>query len=191
MMDSFIFPGLTTRVVFGAGTMGRVEEEVRRLGHDKALVLSTPHQQADAEKLAESLRGLAVGIFPGAVMHTPVEVTDKALQAFRASSASAVVSLGGGSTTGLGKAIAVRTGADQVVIPTTYAGSEMTDILGETAAGEKTTRRSPDIRPETVIFQVLSEPAVAGRQSGARNAPRRNDHSQPNSDVLVVIGTAA
>ena len=63
MMDSFIFPGLTTRVVFGAGTMARVEEEVRRLGHDKALVLSTPHQKADAEKLAESLRGLAVRIF--------------------------------------------------------------------------------------------------------------------------------
>ena len=154
MMESFIFPGLTTRVVFGAGTMARVEEEVRRLGHDKALVLSTPHQKADAEKLAESLRGLGVGIFPGAVMHTPVEVTNSALQAFRASGASAVVSLGGGSTTGLGKAIAVRTGADQVVIPTTYAGSEMTDILGETAAGEKTTRRSPDIRPETVIYDV-------------------------------------
>jgi maleylacetate reductase len=70
MMDSFIFPGLATRVVFGAGTMARVEEEVRRLGHDKALVLSTPHQKADAEKLAESLRGLAVGIFPGAVTHS-------------------------------------------------------------------------------------------------------------------------
>jgi maleylacetate reductase len=76
------------------------------------------------------------------------------ISAFRASGATAVVSLGGGSTTGLGKAIAVRTGADQVVIPTTYAGSEMTDILGETAAGEKTTRRSPDIRPETVIYDV-------------------------------------
>ena len=154
MMDSFIFPGLTTRVIFGAGTMARAEEEVRRLGHDKVLVLSTPHQKADADKLAESLGGLAAGVFAGAVMHTPVEVTEKAVDAFRASGATAVVSLGGGSTTGLGKAIAVRTGADQVVIPTTYAGSEMTDILGETAAGEKTTRRSPDIRPETVIYDV-------------------------------------
>lgn len=154
MMDSFTFPGLTTRVIFGAGTMGRAEEEVRRLGHDKALVLSTPHQKADADKLADSLGGLAAGVFAGAVMHTPVEVTEKAVEAFRASGATAVVSLGGGSTTGLGKAIAVRTGADQVVIPTTYAGSEMTDILGETAAGEKTTRRSPDIRPETVIYDV-------------------------------------
>ena len=154
MMESFVFPGLTTRVVFGSGSRARAEEEVRRLGHDKALVLSTPHQKADAEKLAANLGGLAAGVFAGAVMHTPVDVTEKALDAFRASGATAVVSLGGGSTTGLGKAIAVRTGADQIVIPTTYAGSEMTDILGETAAGEKTTRRSPDIRPETVIYDV-------------------------------------
>jgi maleylacetate reductase len=153
-MDSFTFPGLTTRVIFGAGTMARAEEEVRRLGHEKVLVLSTPHQETDAENLAESLGGLAAGIFAGAVMHTPVEITEKAVDAFRASGASAIVSIGGASTTGLSKAIAVRTGADQVVIPTTYAGSEMTDILGETAAGEKTTRRTPDIRPETVIYDV-------------------------------------
>ena len=72
----------------------------------------------------------------------------------RAAGADCVVSLGGGSTIGLGKAIAVRTGADQVAVPTTYAGSEMTDILGETAAGRKTTRRDPAIRPETVIYDV-------------------------------------
>ncbi|MDQ0395772.1 maleylacetate reductase [Labrys monachus] len=154
MMQSFIFPGLTTRVVFGSGTTARAGDEVRRLGHDKVLVLSTPHQQADAERLAATLGELSAGIFAGAVMHTPLDVTQKAVDAFRSSGATAVVSLGGGSTTGLGKAIAVRTGADQVVIPTTYAGSEMTDILGETAAGEKTTRRSPDIRPETVIYDV-------------------------------------
>ncbi len=154
MMDSFVFPGLTTRVVFGSGTMASAGEEVRRLGHAKALVLATPHQKADAEQLAARLGDLSAGLFAGAVMHTPVEVTDEAVAAYRASGATAVVSLGGGSTTGLGKAIALRTGADQVVIPTTYAGSEMTDILGETANGEKTTRRSPDIRPETVIYDV-------------------------------------
>jgi len=154
MMDSFTFPGLSTRVVFGSGTIARAAEEVRRLGHDKVFVLSTQHQSDDAERLAQSLGDLSAGVFSGAVMHTPVEVTEQAIEVFRASGAGAVVSLGGGSTTGLGKAIAVRTRADQLVIPTTYAGSEMTDILGETANGEKTTRRSPDIRPETVIYDV-------------------------------------
>jgi maleylacetate reductase len=87
-------------------------------------------------------------------MHTPAEVTEAAVEAYRDAAADCVVSLGGGSTTGLGKAIATRTGADQVVIPTTYAGSEMTDILGETKDGEKTTRRDASIRPEVVIYDV-------------------------------------
>lgn len=154
MMRPFTFPGLTSRVIFGSGTLAQVPDEVRRLGHARALVLSTPHQRAEAEALAERLGPLAAGVFAGAAMHTPVDVTEKALAAYRASGATCVVSLGGGSTTGLGKAIAVRTGADQVVIPTTYAGSEMTDILGETEGGRKTTRRAPEIRPETVIYDV-------------------------------------
>ena len=154
MTQPFVFPGLTTRVVFGHGTLAQVPDEVARLGHSRALVLSTPHQKAEAEALAARLGDKAAGVFAGAAMHTPVEVTEEAVAAFRAAGADCVVSLGGGSTTGLGKAIAVRTGADQVVIPTTYAGSEMTDILGETTGGEKTTRRDPAIRPEVVVYDV-------------------------------------
>ncbi|MFN6979401.1 MAG: iron-containing alcohol dehydrogenase, partial [Gemmobacter sp.] len=134
-MEPFVFPGLTTRVVFGHGTLGQTGEELDRLGHKAALVLATPHQKAEAEALATMLGQRAVGVFAGAAMHTPTDVTETALAAYRASGATAVVSLGGGSTIGLGKAIAVRTGADQIAIPTTYAGSEMTDILGETAGG--------------------------------------------------------
>jgi maleylacetate reductase len=154
MTREFVFPGLATRVIFGSGTLAQVGAEVERLGHSRALVLSTPHQAEQAEALAESLGPKAAGVFAGAAMHTPTDVTETALAAYRAAGATCVVSLGGGSTTGLGKAIAVRCGADQVVIPTTYAGSEMTDILGETAGGEKTTRRDPAIRPEVVIYDV-------------------------------------
>ncbi|SFD53177.1 maleylacetate reductase [Roseivivax sediminis] len=154
MMDTFTFPGITQRVIFGSGTLTQTAEEVQRLGHDKALVLSGPNQRHAAEALAAQLGALSAGVFAGAAMHTPVEVTETAMAEFRASGATAVVGLGGGSTVGLAKAIAARSGADQVVIPTTYAGSEMTDILGETQGGEKTTRRSPDIRPETVIYDV-------------------------------------
>lgn len=172
MTRDFIFPGLTTRVIFGSGTLGQVGAEVKRLGHQRALILSTPHQRDQAQALADNLGPLSVGVFAGAAMHTPTDVTDTALGAYRASGATCVVSLGGGSTTGLGKAIAVRCGADQVVIPTTYAGSEMTDILGETADGAKTTRRDPAIRPEVVIYDVdltLSLP-VALTVTSALNA---------------------
>lgn len=150
----FVFPGLRSRVVFGPGSIAQTGDEIARLGRSRALVLSTPNQAADAEALAARLGVLTAGLFAEAAMHTPVEVTEKAIAAYRAAGADCVVSLGGGSTTGLGKAIATRTGADQIVIPTTYAGSEMTDILGETAGGEKTTRRDPSILPETVIYDV-------------------------------------
>ena len=87
-------------------------------------------------------------------MHTPVEVTDEAMAIVKRDGIDGTVAIGGGSTTGLGKAIALRTDLPQIVIPTTYAGSEMTNLLGETAGGEKKTLRDPKIRPETVIYDV-------------------------------------
>ncbi|KGF69492.1 Maleylacetate reductase [Hoeflea sp. BAL378] len=152
--DGFIFPGISTRVVFGSGTIARTSEEVERLGGSQALVLSTQNQADEARALADQLGALSAGTFSEAAMHTPVEVTERALDAFRQSKADCVVSIGGGSTIGLGKAIATRTGVDHIAIPTTYAGSEMTDILGETENGRKTTRRDASIRPETVIYDV-------------------------------------
>jgi maleylacetate reductase len=165
----FTFKGLPTRVVFGAGTLAEAGAEIERLGRRRALVLSTPGHAGAAERLAADLGSLAAGTFPGAVMHTPLEATEAALGAFAAAGADCVVALGGGSTIGLGKAIAVRTGADQLAVPTTYAGSEMTDILGETSGGRKTTRRDPAILPETVIYDValtLGLPAALTAASG-------------------------
>lgn len=65
-----------------------------------------------------------------------------------------VVSVGGGSAIGLGEATSLRTGLPRLAIPTTYAGSEMTPILGETRNGLKRTQRDPAILPATVIFDV-------------------------------------
>jgi maleylacetate reductase len=154
ILKGFTFPGINSRVIFGAGTIDQTAAEVSRLGRARALVLATPHQADQAQALSERLGPLAAGVFAQAAMHTPTDVTAQAVEAFKSAGADCVVAIGGGSTIGLGKAIATRTGADQVVIPTTYAGSEMTDILGETDQGQKTTRRDPSIRPETVIYDV-------------------------------------
>ena len=165
---NFVYNGHAARVIFGSGTLSQVPEEVRRLGR-RALVLSTPQQIGQARELAAKLRDLAVGVFAEAAMHTPVDVTDRALEAARATGADCTVALGGGSTTGLGKAIALRTDLPQIVIPTTYAGSEMTSILGETRDGAKKTVRDPKVLPETVVYDVdltLSLPASLSASSG-------------------------
>jgi maleylacetate reductase len=153
-MHPFVYTALPARVVFGQGTIGQVADEVRRLGCHRALVLSTPPQRSDAERLAAHLGDLAVGVFSGAVMHTPVEVTEQAMSLVRDLGADCVVAIGGGSTTGLGKAIALRTDLPQVVIPTTYAGSEATPILGETEGSRKATQRSLKVLPEVIVYDV-------------------------------------
>lgn len=166
---AFVYTSLPSRVIFGRGTVARLPEETERLGITRALVLSTPQQARAAEEFRARLGTRAAGTFSRATMHTPHEVTEDALTAVSALGADGVVSFGGGSTTGLGKAIALRTGLPQVAVPTTYAGSEVTPILGETKDGVKTTQRSPKVLPETVIYDVdltLSLPPKLSATSG-------------------------
>jgi maleylacetate reductase len=146
---NFIYTGLPTRVVFGRGKIREAASEANRLGIANPLVLTTPHQSETGSELAQALGGAH---WAGATMHTPVTETERALAFFHEQKTDGVVSLGGGSSTGLGKAIALRTDCPQLVIPTSYAGSEMTNILGETVDGAKTTRRDARIQPESVIY---------------------------------------
>ena len=154
MNHDFIYEALPTRVIFGQGKLQSLPQEVEKLGARKALVLSTPQQEAWARNVAELLGSAAAGVYSNATMHTPVEVSEEAVAYAKRVGADCVVALGGGSTTGLGKAIALRTGLPQIAVPTTYAGSEMTPILGETEKGVKTTQRQPVILPKTVIYDV-------------------------------------
>src|SRR3546814_17698940 len=87
-------------------------------------------------------------------MHTAGDVTEGALEVVVEARADCLITVGGGSTTGLGKALALRTGLPQIVVPTTYAGSEVTSLLGQTEDGVKTTLRDPAILPSTVIYDV-------------------------------------
>jgi alcohol dehydrogenase class IV len=157
------------RVVFGSGTLASLGAEIERMGLRSVLVLATPQQEAKAQAIAASIGERSVGVFAGAVMHTPVGVTEEALAVVRDRGADGLLAVGGGSTTGLGKAIALRTDLPQIVLPTTYAGSEMTPILGETKDGVKTTQRTPKVLPEVVIYDVdltLGLPPTIAAASG-------------------------
>jgi alcohol dehydrogenase class IV len=153
-VGAFVYQPPPQRILFGSGTLARLPDEVDRLGIKRALVLSTGGRKAEAEGVTGLLGPRSAGIFAGARMHTPVEVTDAALKAIVEAGADGTIAIGGGSTTGLGKAIALRTGLKQIAVPTTYAGSEMTDILGETAEGVKRTVRDPKVLPQTVLYDV-------------------------------------
>jgi maleylacetate reductase len=149
---SFAAQFAPVRVRFGAGIRRQASEEVARLGCRRALVLSTPQQADAAMELAQEIGDAAVGVYTRAAMHTPVNVTEDAVAHARSLRADCLVAIGGGSTTGLGKAIALRTDLPQIVIPTTYAGSEATNILGQTENGIKTTMTDPKVQPEVILY---------------------------------------
>src|ERR1700761_5387271 len=168
-MTPFSYTSLPSRVIFGSGTVAGLGDEIKRLGCSRALILSTPQQEAEAKALAGGIGPLAAGLYANATMHTPVHVTEQALMVAKDLKADVTVALGGGSTTGLGKAIALRTDLPQIVIPTTYAGSEATPILGETKDGLKTTQRSLKVLPEVILYDVdltLSLPVGLSVTSG-------------------------
>ncbi len=168
-MQPFVYTAHPSRVIFGFGTLAELPAEAERLGLRRALVLATPQQRAAAEEMAALLGARAIGVYAGAVMHTPVAVTEDALRRVGDLGVDGLIAVGGGSTTGLAKAIALRTDLPQIVVPTTYAGSEMTPILGETQDGAKVTRSDPKILPEVVIYDVdltLSLPPSLSGTSG-------------------------
>ena len=151
-MHDFVYTAQPSRVVFGAGSLQHLAREINALGARRALVLCTPEQTAAAERIVAMLGERAAGIFAKAVMHVPIETAREARDEARRLGADCAVAIGGGSTTGLGKAIALDSGLPIVAIPTTYAGSEMTSIYGLTEGGVKKTGRDARVLPRTVIY---------------------------------------
>jgi maleylacetate reductase len=148
----FTFNGQPSRVVFAPGSMSRLPDEVRALGARRALVLCTRNQRAEAERAERLLGPLSAGIFDGAAMHVPIEVARRARERAKEVGADCAVAIGGGSTVGLGKAIALESTLPIIALPTTYAGSEMTPIYGITESGLKKTGRDLRVLPRTVLY---------------------------------------
>ena len=165
-MQSFVYEQLPSRVIFGVGTIDRLPEEVEKLGAKRAIILSTPGQRRLADEAARRLGVATGGIYAEAVMHVPVETARAARETARRLAADCTVAIGGGSTIGLGKAIAADTGLPIIAIPTTYSGSEMTPIYGLTEAGLKRTARDRKVQPRIVIYDPALTLALPPKVSG-------------------------
>jgi maleylacetate reductase len=164
-LKAFVYTGLPARVVFGAGAVRGLAAEVDKLGAKRVLMLSTPGRAAMAAKL-----GLQVaGTFDKAVMHTPSAAVTEAREMAKGLKADCCVAVGGGSTIGFGKAIALTSGLPVVAVPTTYSGSEMTTIWGISEGHLKKTGRDSKVLPRVVIYDpelTLGLPAAVSTASG-------------------------
>ena len=161
----FIADHPAPRVIFGIGALDQLADEVKRAGIHRAVVVSTPDRRF-VDDVTRRLGGLSSGVYANAVMHVPVETAREARSYVRELGADGCVAIGGGSSIGLAKAIALEIEIPIVAIPTTYAGSEMTSIYGLSDAGVKRTGRDRRVLPRTVLYDpaltLPLPPRVAG-----------------------------
>lgn len=106
-MNPFVYAGLPCRVVFGVGSLMQLPSEVERLGAGRVLILSTPEKSLNLQRVTEILGDRVAGVYDKAVMHVPLAIAEEARHLAQELGADCCVTVGGGSTTGLGKAIAL------------------------------------------------------------------------------------
>lgn len=169
----FVYESLPVRVLFGSGKVAALGAEVERLECSRVMVLCTPRGAADARRVAAAGGLEPVAVFDQARVHVPRAVLAGALASAGEHDAELFLAIGGGSAIGLAKALARATGRPSIAVPTTYAGSEMTDIYGISDDDGKTTGRSAVVRPKAVIYDpelTLSLPPEVSGPSGLNAA---------------------
>lgn len=167
MSHSFVHDAAAVRVVFAPGALARVPDEVARLGAVRALLVAGGPEARYADRIATDLAERVAGRVREVVMHVPVPVARAAVGAARDTGADLVVSVGGGSATGLAKAVALETGLPVLAVPTTYAGSEMTPIWGLTEGNHKRTGRDRRVLPRVVVYDPEVTVSLPGPVSAA------------------------
>ena len=151
MLD-YVYQAFAARIVFGTGKIALVGEEADRLGASSVLLVCTNSQKNAADAASDKLGARVTARIDGAVMHVPRENADAAIALAREKGCDCLIAIGGGSALGVAKAVALETGLPIIAVPSTYAGSEMTDIWGISDGDGKTTGRDPVVVPKTVIY---------------------------------------
>ncbi len=166
----FTYQALPGRVVFGTGAVRqRLAEEVERLGGRRVLLVTGPREAARAGELAAPLGDRVVATFSAVQEHVPIEVAQAARSAAGQCAADLLLAIGGGSTIGTAKAVALTLGLPILAVPTTFAGSELTPVWGLTQDGRKTTGTDPVVQPRTVVYDPelsLTLPVALAAASG-------------------------
>ena len=160
---AFVYDALPGRVVFGVGSVEHLGEEVDRLGAGRVLAIAGKRA---IDGLVERLGGRWAASFTDVQQHVPVEAAARAVAAASEAGADCLVAMGGGSATGMAKAVALERQVPIVAVPTTYAGSEVTPIYGLTGPEGKRTGRDPRVLPRTVVYDPALTTGLPAQVTG-------------------------
>jgi alcohol dehydrogenase class IV len=161
----FQYETVAGRVLFGAGVVTRLGDELDRLGTTRALAIASKRA---ADELAARLGPeRCAGVHTRVAEHVPVEAAAAAREAAGRAGADCLVTMGGGSAIGLAKAIALELELPIVAVPTSYSGSEMTPIYGITSRQGKRTGRDRRVLPRVVLYDPELTVGLPPRVSGS------------------------
>jgi len=155
MPEAFVHVGLPSRVVLGPGTLDRVADEAGLLGVGRVLLIATRSARDWADLVQRSLADRFAGRIDEVRQHVPKEMADAARAKAAEVGATGIVAIGGGSAIGLAKAIALTADVPIIAVPTTYSGSEMTPVWGQTEGSDKTTGTDLLVLPRTVVYDPM------------------------------------
>ena len=99
---AFAYDALPGRVLFGVGSVEQLGEEVDRLGARRVLAIASKRA---IDGLVERLGHRLAASFTDVQQHVPVEAAARAVAAADQAGADCLVALGGGSATGMAKAL--------------------------------------------------------------------------------------
>lgn len=150
--EGFTYDTLPGRVVFGAGSRKSLASEAEALGAERILIIADQATDALASEISAILGDLVAGRFDEVAQHVPVKLARAAAAQAREVGADTVLTIGGGSATGFGKAVVLDAGLRQIAVPTTYAGSEMTPIWGITDGDRKQVGVDAGAKPALVVY---------------------------------------
>jgi maleylacetate reductase len=149
---TFAYGTHDVRVIFGPGSLSTLPVELDRMGLGRVMLLTTPSRPEERRRVVELLGGRLAGVYTGAKLHVPVSVIADAHTTLAQCDPQSLLAFGGGSAIGLGKALAFDTKLPLAAVPTTYSGSEMTAVWGNSEQGIKRTFRNREVAPRLVLY---------------------------------------
>jgi maleylacetate reductase len=151
-MNPFSYKTHAVAVVFGKRTLVAIKESLPKDKKVRMGVIASNRNAELVDEIGKLEHVEEVFHFEKVIQHVPRTLVDEAKTFFTNKKPDILFCLGGGSAIGLGKALALEIDTELWAAPSTYSGSEMTNIYGISNDGVKTVKRDDRVHPRLVIF---------------------------------------
>jgi alcohol dehydrogenase class IV len=147
---NFEYRSYPNLIHFGKGKVQLLKGLVK--DNQVVMVIASKRMEKEVNALVSELGESRVAWFSKVIQHVPDELVTEAVAFRNIHYPGVLIAIGGGSAIGLAKALALEKYIPQIVVPTTFSGSEQTNIYGISSGGSKRTGRDDKVLPGIVIY---------------------------------------